>query len=531
MKSDSPYAPESAAWRDLAAASRNISDCNRPLSAATDANQDRYAEFSFESDGLVLDLSRQRIDREILNQLVDLGHQVAVADWRARMFSGDCINNTEGRPALHVALRRPEADALIVDGQNLMPIVEQERQKIRQLSAAVHAGELRGFTGQAIRNVVNIGIGGSDLGIVMAVQALAEDCASNIAVHCVSNIDGVAMSHLLKKLDPETTLFVICSKTFTTLETLTNASLAREWLLGHGGSAAVSAQCIAVSTNDSAMDEFGIAPDLRLSIWDWVGGRFSLWSAIGLSIALAIGPHGFDQFLAGGHALDRHFEAADLDENLPFLLAMVGVWNRNFLGCASHVVLPYDDHLGRFPAYLQQLEMESNGKSVRRNGEPVQCETAPAIWGEPGSNAQHSFMQLLHQGTDLFSADFILPARSRVGQQAAQDLAIANCLAQAWALAGGDPDGDDPDTHKRYPGGRPSTLIMFEKLDPSTLGQLIALYEHKVFVQGIVWDVNSFDQWGVQLGKRLAGRLGPFVTDPTAAPESVAGSLRRLASF
>jgi len=379
---------------------------------------------------------------------------------------------------------------------------------------------------------VNIGIGGSDLGIVMAVTALAEQRRIGLGVHFVSNVDGVALQHVLDAADPETTLFVICSKTFTTLETQTNARAAREWLLEHGGKAAVAAQCVAVSTNSQAMDEFGIAPDRRFAIWDWVGGRYSVWSAVGLTVALAVGWDHFASMLAGGHALDQHFERQGNAQSLPVLLALVGIWNRNFLQTPTHAVLPYDDHLARFPAYLQQLEMESNGKSVRRSGEPVECATCPIIWGEPGSNAQHSFYQLLHQGTGGASIDFLLPAKSAIGRQAQQDLAAANCLAQAWALAFGDPSeqpGSGRSPHQHYPGSRPASLILFERLNPETLGKLIALYEHKVFVQGVIWDINSFDQWVVQLGKKLASELEGSVAKASGEdPPAIGGALARL---
>jgi glucose-6-phosphate isomerase len=414
-------------------------------------------------------------------------------------------------------------------GEDVMPLVERERAKMRALADALHAGKLRGYTGKPITDVVNIGIGGSDLGIVMAVQALAEDSRAGLSVHFVSNVDGVALVHVLARVDPETTLFVICSKSFTTLETLVNAQAVREWLLAAGGKPAVAAQCVAVSTNEAAMDEFGIAPDRRLAMWDWVGGRYSVWSAVGLTVALAVGWKNFSSFLAGGTAMDEHFRRAPLAKNLPVLLALVGIWNRNFLGAPTHAVLPYDDHLARFPAYLQQLEMESNGKSVRRSGEPTECATCPIIWGEPGSNAQHSFYQLLHQGTERVSIDFLLPARSTVGRQAQQDLAAANCLAQAWALAEGDPAGASRSPHQRYPGNRGSSLLMFEHLDAATLGKLVALYEHKVYVQGVIWDVNSFDQWGVQLGKRLASQLTPVVENAGAkGPAAMAGALAAL---
>jgi glucose-6-phosphate isomerase len=465
-----------------------------------------------------------------------LAEQTEVPRWTELMFGGHPINNTEDRPALHVALRRPANEPLVAYGDDVMPLVEHERAKMRALADALHAGKLRGYTGKPIADIVNIGIGGSDLGIAMAVQALAEDVRSGLGVHLVSNIDGVALAHVLAKVNPETTLFVICSKSFTTLETLVNAQAVREWLLAAGGKPAVAAQCVAVSTNEAAMDEFGIAADRRLAMWDWVGGRYSVWSAVGLTVALAVGWRSFDAFLAGGAAMDEHFRRAPLAKNLPVLLALVGVWNRNFLGAPSHAVLPYDDHLARFPAYLQQLEMESNGKSVRRGGEPVESATCPVIWGEPGSNAQHSFYQLLHQGTERVSIDFLLPARSTVGRQDQQDLAAANCLAQAWALAEGDPAGAARSPHQRYRGNRSSSLLLFDRLDAETLGKLVALYEHKVYVQGVIWDVNSFDQWGVQLGKRLASEVTPFVVaagidrDAPAALVNVLAALRALKS-
>ncbi|HEX6992802.1 MAG TPA: glucose-6-phosphate isomerase [Gammaproteobacteria bacterium] len=523
------YGPHTPAWRALAHHAEVLRGTTT-IRALFDAEPDRFAHFSLEREGLLLDLSRQLLDRHGLDLLVELAEQTDVSHWIELMFSGYPINNTEDRPALHVALRRPADRPILAWGEDVMPLVEAERRKMRALADALHAGELKGHTGRAITDVVNVGIGGSDLGIVMAVEALAELRKPGLGVHCVSNVDGVQLRHVLARVDPETTLFVICSKSFTTLETLTNARTVRQWLLRHGGERAVAAQCIAVSTNHPAMDEFGIAPDRRLSMWDWVGGRFSVWSAVGLAVALAVGWSAFERFLAGGHAMDEHFRQAPLRENLPALLALVGIWNRNFLGAASHAVLPYDDHLHRFPAYLQQLEMESNGKSTRRGGEPVECATCPIVWGEPGSNAQHSFYQLLHQGTERVSIDFLLPARSAVGAQEQHDLAAANCLAQAWALAEGDPSGKPRGPHQRYPGSRPSTLILFTRLDPETLGKLVALYEHKVFVQGVIWDVNSFDQWGVELGKRLASQIDVGSADASRDAHSpvISATLLRL---
>jgi glucose-6-phosphate isomerase len=529
MKSET-YGPRTAAWKSLGESATALDRTSIKALFAADAN--RFQRFSLDAEGILLDFSRQLLDASALDTLVALAEQTEVRRWIELMFGGHPINNTEDRPALHVALRRPADLPLLAYGEDVMPLVERERAKMRALADALHAGELCGFTGKPITDVVNIGIGGSDLGIVMAIRALAEDCRAGLGVHFVSNVDGVALAHVLARVRPETTLFVICSKTFTTLETLVNAQAGREWLLAAGGKPAVAAQCVAVSTNEAAMDEFGIAPDRRLAMWDWVGGRYSVWSAVGLTVALAIGWKNFSAFLAGGAAMDEHFRRAPLVRNLPVLLALIGVWNRNFIGAPSHAVLPYDDHLARFPAYLQQLEMESNGKSVRRGGEAVECATCPLIWGEPGSNAQHSFYQLLHQGTERVSIDFLLPARSTVGRQNQQDLAAANCLAQAWALAEGDPAGAARSPHQRYPGNRGSSLLLFERLDAATLGKLVALYEHKVYVQGVIWDVNPFDQWGVQLGKRLASELGPAVQMSTSRePPAVAGTLSVLRAF
>ena len=521
---DESYGPRTGAWAALgerAAALDRVS-----IAALFDGDPERGRRLSGEAEGLWLDLSRQRLDSRTLTLLLELADQACVPEWIERMFRGERINNTEDRAALHVALRRPADRPLTLDGEDVMPLVEAERDKMRALADSLHGDTLRGYTGRRITDIVNIGIGGSDLGIVMAVEALDGYRMPGLGVHFVSNIDGVHLARVLRRVDPETTLFVVCSKTFTTLETLSNARGIREWLLQRGGPAAVAAQFVAVSTNHGAMDDFGVAPDRRLGFWDWVGGRYSVCSSVGLVLALAIGWRNFSEFLAGAHRLDEHFRRAPLDRNLPVLLALAGIWNRNFLGAANHVVLPYDQHLHRLPAYLQQLEMESNGKSVRRAGDPVECATAPVIWGEPGSNAQHSFYQLLHQGTDPVSADFLLPASSMVGRQEQQDLAAVNCLAQAWALAAGDPAGRNDDPHKDYAGNRPTSLILFQRLDPATLGKLIALYEHKVFTQGVIWDINSFDQWGVELGKRLASRL----QDPGAAdalPPIIAPAIAR----
>jgi len=525
------YGPRTPAWRALTERAQVLQQTSIKDLFAADAA--RFERCSLEAEGILLDFSRQVLDARALESLLALAEQTEVSRWIDLMFGAHPVNNTEDRPALHVALRRAASAPLHAYGEDVMPLVARERAKMRALADALHSGQLRGFTGKPITDIVNIGIGGSDLGIVMAVQALAEDCRAGLTIHFISNIDGVALAHVLARVRPETALFVICSKSFTTLETLVNATAVREWLLAAGGKPAVAAQCVAVSTNDAAMDEFGIAADRRFALWDWVGGRYSVWSAVGLTAALALGWKNFETFLAGGAAMDEHFRRAPLAHNLPVLLALIGVWNRNFLGAPSHAVLPYDDHLARFPAYLQQLEMESNGKSVRRSGEAVECATCPVIFGEPGSNAQHSFYQLLHQGTERVSIDFVLPAKSAVGRQDQQQLSAFNCLAQAWALAVGDPDAPEAGVglspHRHYSGNRPSSLLLFDRLDPVTLGKLIALYEHKVYVQGVIWDINSFDQWGVQLGKTLASRLTDLARgNDCGDPETIAGSLRAL---
>ena len=523
MKNDT-YGPRTSAWEDLEASAKRLR--TQSIDALFVADSARGDTFAAEAAGLFLDFSRQKIDAAAFEQLCSLAEQTSVAEWVKRMFLAEPINNTEDRPALHIALRRPRESSLPVDGCDVMPDVEAQREKIQSLATALEAGALYGDTGKPITTVVNIGIGGSDLGIAMAVEALAEYRLPAVDVHFVSNIDGVDLVHVLRVVDPETTLFVICSKSFTTLETLANAQAVRAWLMKHGGESAVAAQCIAVSTNHAAMDAFGIADDKRLAMWDWVGGRFSLWSAVGLSIALAIGWKNFSALLEGAHEMDQHFQNTPARSNLPVLLALVGIWNRNFMASDSLAVLPYDDHLARFPAFLQQLEMESNGKSVRRNGEPVECATCPVVWGEPGSNAQHSFYQLLHQGTLNVAVDFLLPRRSGVGMDDQHELAIANCLAQTWALASGDPAGQASSSHQQYPGSRGSTLLLFDRLDPATLGKLVALYEHKVFVQGVIWDVNSFDQFGVELGKRLASELLRISASTQPAP--IAAAVRWL---
>jgi glucose-6-phosphate isomerase len=490
-----------------------------------------------------MDFSRQRVDEIVLAKLIELVDAVGLRERTEAMFRGERINRTEDRAVLHVALRQPAGAA--IGGADIEKQVMTERERMLSFAEAVRSGHIVGSTKQPFKLVINIGIGGSDLGPAMAVQALARFTAGGPRCEFVSNIDGNHLHDLLDTADPATTLFIVASKTFVTLETLTNARTARAWLKSKLGEAAVPAHFAAVSVNHKAMDEFKVHPDYRFQMWDWVGGRYSLWSSIGVAVAVAIGRANFLQFLAGGHEMDEHFRSAPWHDNLPVLAALVGVWNVNFMQLPTHAVLPYDDRLKRYPAYLQQLEMESNGKSVTLEGQPVEWQTAPIVWGEPGDNAQHSFFQLLHQGTPRAALDFLVPAKSSCGDQNHQDLAIANCLAQAEAfMVGQPPDAVEADLlrqglpperiaalvpHKVHPGSRPSTVCLFEKLDPATLGKLIALYEHKVFTQGVVWGINSFDQWGVELGKKLAEQLAPAVKDPASAHGVSPGLLKLLA--
>jgi glucose-6-phosphate isomerase len=450
------------------------------------------------------------------------------------MFAGAPINSTEGRAVLHVALRH-QGPSFVVDGKDLMPDVRAVLARMRQFTDALRNGQWRGYTGKSIRSVVNIGIGGSDLGPMMVTQALSPYAMKDLASHFVSNVDGSALAETLRVCDPETTLFIVASKTFTTQETLANAHSARRWLVAHAkAESAVSNHFVAVSTNAKAVREFGIDVANMFEFWDWVGGRYSLWSAIGLSIACAVGMDRFEELLAGAHAMDEHFRHTPFERNLPVLLGLLGVWYTNFLGAESHAVLPYDHYLARLPAYLQQADMESNGKGVTREGAAIRSyKTGPIVWGEPGTNGQHAFFQLLHQGTRLVPADFIgcmethhAREQSALGLEGAlghHRMLVANFLAQTEALLRGKSEAevraelaargmagariDALAPHKVFEGNRPTTTILLRKLTPRSLGTLLALYEHKIFVQGTVWGVNSFDQWGVELGKELANRL------------------------
>ncbi|MFT3813917.1 MAG: glucose-6-phosphate isomerase [Acidovorax sp.] len=501
------------AWQALA--DHRDALAGTPIRALFERDPERASRFSLEAAGLFVDYSKHPVVGETLSHLTALARATGVQARRDAMFSGERINTTEQRPVLHVALRDRSGTPRIVDGVDVAPQVAAVLAQMRAFCAAVRGGAWRGHTGREITDVVNIGIGGSDLGPKMVCEALKPYAHPRLAMHFVSNVDGADIAAVLAQANPETTLFIVASKTFTTRETLVNAHTARAWLLAGGASeAAVARHFVAVSTNAAAVAAFGIDTANMFAFWDWVGGRYSLWSAIGLPIALAVGMEGFEQLLDGAHAMDNHFAQAPLERNLPVLLALLGIWQQNFLGAASQLIAPYDDRLHRLPAYLQQLDMESNGKSVTRAGARVDYATGAVIWGEPGTNGQHAFYQLVHQGTAIIPSDFIVCMRPHHGLAEHHDILVANCFAQAEALMNGAPSATEP--HRHFEGNRPTTTICLDRLDPASLGALIALYEHKVFVQGVVWDINSFDQWGVELGKKLAVAIEKELAAPGA---------------
>ncbi len=486
----------------------------------------RFERYSIEAAGLFLDYSKNKITEDVADHLIALAMEAGLEAARDAMFAGDEINVTEGRAVLHPALRDFSMRDYHVGGENVSQKVRAEREKLKGFCDAVHGGGRKGFTDKPLTTIVNIGIGGSDLGPLMATEALRPYWIEGRRAFFVSNVDGQHIADTLEQCDPETTLFIIASKTFTTQETMTNAETAKDWFLKNGGGEEdIAKHFIALSTNAYAVKAFGIAPENMFEFWDWVGGRYSLWSAIGMSIALQVGFDIFEKLLRGAHAMDEHFRSTELRENMPVMLALAGIWNRNFQGAASHAVLPYDQHLHRLPAYLQQADMESNGKRVEADGAPVSCATGPVIFGEPGTNGQHAFYQLLHQGTDIISADFIAPAISQSETGDHHEKLLSNFLAQTEALMRGKteaevreelkaqglapPEIDKLAPHKVFPGGRPTNSILMEKLTPEHLGALIALYEHKIFCQGVIWGVSSFDQWGVELGKVLAKTILP----------------------
>ena len=482
------------------------------------ADAQRGSRYTLDAAGLFLDYSKNRINQETLTLLAALAAECGLAGRIAAMFRGDIINTTEQRSVLHVALRAPASDTLVVDGVDVIAEVHAVLARMAQFSDAVRSGRWLGHSGKRMRNVISIGIGGSDLGPVMAYEALRHYSQRDLTLRFVSNVDSTDLVEATRDLDAAETLFIVCSKTFTTQETLTNARAARAWAVGQlGDDKAVARHFVAVSTNAEGVAQFGIASENMFPFWDWVGGRYSMDAAIGLSTMIAIGPQHFRDLLAGFHAMDVHFRHTPIERNMPALLGLLAIWNNNFLGAATAAVLPYDQYLKRFPAYLQQLSMESNGKYVTQDGQPVACQTAPILWGEPGTNGQHSFYQLLHQGTRLVPCDFIGFCESLNPLGTQHDLLMANLFAQGEALAFGKTaaavaaEGTAPElvAHRVFEGNRPSNTILAQRLTPATLGALIALYEHSVFTQGVIWGIDSFDQWGVELGKQLAQRVLP----------------------
>jgi len=515
---------QSPAWKALEAHYEKV----EPMHMRDLFEQDpkRFEKFSLTFNDILLDYSKNRMTEETRLLLLALAEEADVKGWTEKMFAGEKINLTENRAVLHVALRNRSNLPILVDGKDVMPGVNAVLEQMARFCDAVREGAWKGYTGKVITDIVNIGIGGSDLGPVMVTEALKPYGETDLSPHFVSNIDGTHLVETLKGLDPETTLFIIASKTFATQETLTNAHSARDWFLKKAGDeAAIAKHFVAVSTNAEAVSRFGIDTRNMFQFWDWVGGRYSLWSAIGLSIALYVGMKNFESLLTGAHEMDEHFRSSPLDQNMPVILALLGIWYNNFFKAQTHVILPYDQYLHRFPAYLQQGDMESNGKRVNRQGEVVDYSTGPIIWGEPGTNGQHAFYQLIHQGTKLVPADFLAPMATQNPMGEHHKILLSNFFAQTEALMKGKTEdearaelvasGKDPEAvekllpHKVFEGNRPTNAIFFKKLDPRTLGALIALYEHKIFVQGIIWQINSFDQWGVELGKQLAKAILP----------------------
>lgn len=503
----------------------------------------RFAKFSLQLQDILFDYSKNRITDETMALLVQLARECKLDEAIQAMFSGHKINVTEGRQVLHTALRKPVGQEVLVDGEDIMPKVHAVKAQMKAFCEKIHSGEWKGFTGKAITDIVNIGIGGSDLGPVMVTEAL-KAYKTHLDVHFVSNVDGTHIAETLKKVNPETTLFLIASKTFTTQETMANAHSAKQWFLSHGASQEdVAKHFAALSTNEKGVAEFGIDTRNMFEFWDWVGGRYSLWSAIGLSIALAVGYDNFEELLQGAHDADEHFKSSPFEENIPVIMGLLGIWYNNFFEAESHAILPYDQYLHRFAAYFQQGDMESNGKYVDRNGQRIDYQTGPIIWGEPGTNGQHAFYQLIHQGTKLIPCDFIAPAISHNPLGNHHQLLLSNFFAQTEALMNGkdeevvvaelraanksEEDINKLKAFKVFEGNRPTNSILLRQITPRSLGTLIALYEHKIFVQGIIWNIYSFDQWGVELGKQLASQILPELQneDPIESHDSSTNGL------
>ncbi|MBK9131305.1 MAG: glucose-6-phosphate isomerase [Gammaproteobacteria bacterium] len=515
---------QSAAWRALEAHYGQVRDLH--MRELFQADPRRFEAFSLRLGDFLVDYSKNRVTGETMRLLTELARQAGLPEQIGRMFGGEKINFTENRAVLHTALRNRSGRPVLVDGVDVMPRIHAVQSRMRTFSNAVRNGDWKGYTGKKITDVVNIGIGGSDLGPAMVVRALKPYVRTGLRVHFVSNVDGTHIIETLKQKPPEQTLFIISSKTFTTQETLANARTARDWFVqSSGDEGAIAKHFVALSTNAREVAAFGIDTANMFEFWDWVGGRYSLWSAIGLSIAIAIGMDNFELLLEGAHAMDEHYRTAPLERNIPAVLGLLGVWYNNFFGVRSHAILPYDQYLERLPAYLQQADMESNGKHVDRGGATVDYATGPVIWGEPGTNGQHAFYQLIHQGTALVPADFIAPARSHNPVGAHHSILLSNFFAQTEALMRGKTAdevraeleaagirGEAAERlipHKVFEGNRPTNSILFRSLTPYTLGMLLALYEHKIFTQGVIWNINSFDQWGVELGKQLASSILP----------------------
>jgi len=500
------------------------------------SDPERFNQFHIQFNDLLLDYSKHHISKETISLLVKLAKEVDLENWRDRMFEGEKINSTEHRAVLHTALRNQNQTPIMSDGEDVMPKVKNVLKKMRRFSEEVRSGQWKGFTGKPITNVINIGIGGSDLGPTMVCQALKPYGSKTITPHFVSNVDGADLSQALEKCNPETTLFIVASKTFTTQETMTNAFSARDWFLKTAkDNQHIKKHFVALSTNQHVVSQFGIDTENMFEFWDWVGGRYSLWSAIGLSIALYIGMDSFEELLKGGFEMDEHFKTAPIQQNIPMMMGLLGIWNINFFNFSTHAILAYDQGLSKLAPYLQQADMESNGKFINRDGEHIDFHTGPVLWGEVGTNGQHAFYQLLHQGTEIAPADFIMPIEShyKIGKDGDEHhkILLSNFIAQTQSLMLGKTydearteiekqgfEGEDIESfipQKTFEGNRPTSSILFQKLTPKTLGQLIAMYEHKIFTQGIIWNINSFDQWGVEYGKQIAKQVLPKLSEKT----------------
>lgn len=525
---------QSLIWQSLNQHKKDIESISLREMFKSDPN--RFNQFHIQFNDLLLDYSKHRISKETISLLIKLAKEADVEGWRNRMFRGEKINSTEHRAVLHTALRNQNTSPIISDGEDVMPKVKNVLKKMRRFSEEVRSGLWRGFSGKTITSVINIGIGGSDLGPAMVCQALKAYGSKTITPYFVSNVDGADLSQVLEKCNPETTLFIIASKTFTTQETMTNAFSAREWFLQAAkDNQHIKKHFVALSTNQHAVSEFGIDTENMFEFWDWVGGRYSLWSAIGLSIALYIGMDGFEDLLKGGFEMDEHFKTAPIEQNIPMMMGLLGIWYINFFNFSTHAILAYDQGLSKLAPYLQQADMESNGKFINRDGEHINYHTGPVIWGEVGTNGQHAFYQLLHQGTEIVPADFIMPIESQytLGKDGNEHhkILLSNFIAQTQSLMLGKTyhearaeiekqgyEGEDIESfipQKTFEGNRPTSSILFKKLTPKTLGQIIAMYEHKIFTQGIIWNINSFDQWGVEYGKQIAKQVLPKLSEKT----------------